>query len=262
MTAGTKFPLGGVDVKGLPVTRATLQSDRRDGDTDSAHADLEGFQAWVSHFYDLKDQPLPNGHNHEEAYWEIDWDDRGEDRAWHCYDPQNMQARYLTCSTWGGHFRAGMPNPELNLALREVANADFVGLVEFYRESTCLMYGSMRAGIHAKFDELGCGCTSSSPGADAAELAHITHHAHRRPVHFGEVMRAKLDAVTDADREVYAAALRLFFCRVRYFDSQHSAVLGRSFRLICPATLEARQEELQYIVHNISEVYERASECS
>jgi len=240
------FPLGGVDASGAPRTRMRNDTAAGYNQTDE-ELDADGFKQWVQHFYYAPTSvELTN---------------------WNCYHPQNMQARALTCTRNHAHdIDPHMPQPSLGQALTALERFSFIGLVEFFHESQCLLYASLRlypdlrSTIMSRLDALRCTCHPdgrSRPGimnADTSADLHVTHHSHHGPSKaFDSLFESKLieqvDALTEVDRAMYAAALRTFMCQIRVLE----ASVGH--RVLCDDTLEARQQELSYITLNISDVY-------
>jgi hypothetical protein len=84
-----------------------------------------GFDAWIKNFIDME---LQNKYGKEPSY--------------RCYEPWNMQARYMTASGKNDpHFakdRSGRL-PSLDLAETNLRKIDVVGITEYYSASLCLL---------------------------------------------------------------------------------------------------------------------------
>jgi len=176
-----------------------------------------------------------------------------------CYQPQNMQARHIVGSAPSNRCHNVLEHdPSLDQAMLYVqTQLKFVGSVDFYHESNCLMY-SLISGARAKrrFRELSCACSADGRTAlnEPVGLIHRTHHSqgHRDNYDFEPSLLAKVDALTVIDRQVYAFGLQKFMCQMRALE----AYLG--YRVLCDNTLASKQASLMYVA-NVSALYYQSS---
>jgi hypothetical protein len=179
-------------------------------------------------------------------------------QSFHCYHPNNFQSQYMTLNV-GSHPRntsVWRPNP--GAAIRNaLTGLDAFGILDFYVESTCLIYGHIAVDKH-RIDQLDCRC--SADGAhrqDAGHSTHVTHHSqgHRSDYDYAPAVMSLVDSLTDVDQMVYRQALSVFLCRMRAFE----AWLGR--RVLCDDTLEEAQPTLRYIEPDLLSAYHSTTAC-
>ena len=217
----------------FPRTGTTSTSDDRD------------FMAWVSHF-SLSPTTRDN---------------------FNCYHPQNMQARYMTCSTppnyaetWNGDGHnvpsSGPRVPPLAQAKANIEKLDVLGSLDFMHETICLVYSRLAgACMHAALAAHGCACSSDGSRSANATLGeiHTTHHAlgHRDNYDFEPALLEQIDSITQVDRSLYLMGLQRFMCEMRILEQ------WAGHRVLCDDALSAKQHELAYMV-NITQLYHEA----
>ena len=173
-------------------------------------ADVEAdFDGWVRHFAELP--PAAVGSRH-------DFD---------CIDPRDLQTRHLQCRrarpTFVGanHVRPDDPTG-VDLALTNMADADFIGLADFYHQSLCML--KLRRSATATLPR-GCCCDdTAAPTAPRCPPAHgvskcptagHAHEAHGVPTNFSNATTkpetlALIDGFTRRDARLFVAALARF----------------------------------------------------
>ena len=155
--------------------------------------DLEGLEKWIDHMVQMGKTAPPNV-----PVKTIDYN---------CYNPNDMQTRYLVCASmpkmqYGPHH---LPPRELPfaLALNVLERLPFVGIMEYLRESLCLL-----ASMIGPLPEF-CPCERK----DEALLPHITHSVPRYNISFpllSRVSQSQVLAITGMDRLLYHAAYQRF----------------------------------------------------
>jgi hypothetical protein len=159
--------------------------------------DIEGFAIWISHFHSCQ----KNECLFEPAF---DYND------YNCYNPANMQARYMTCkmsensSTHYAHhlFSKSEMEPNLTKALQGMQKIDMIGITDFYYESLCLLFFK----VHLFVPDW-CLCS-------AEKKLHTNHIQHGVPKHsvtdIDAESTAKIMSLTRIDNELYLFALKRF----------------------------------------------------
>ncbi len=157
-----------------------------------------GFKTWIRHFA------------------------TGADGDFGCYDPQDMQARYVTCScerTCAHHIIKPRPTPAR--AAAGLAALDVVGVMEHFDASACLV-------IEAAGVDLPDACFCDTPASFTGGRYHVAHGvAHHSPLDLDQETLAAVDALTALDRHLINAARRRFARRVLEVEAR----LGR--RILC-----------------------------
>lgn len=116
-----------------------------------------------------------------------------------CYDPWNMQSRYLSCPT------AHPLDP--GASTRALDGVDAVGLVEHYTLSLCLIQFRLTGAVPKD-----CFCDEAPM---KLKTAHISHHAANHSIADFTAYFGTIDAMTAVDRAVYSAAKERFLADVR-----------------------------------------------
>jgi len=205
-TRGTEFPRGGEDV--------------------------EDFATWLHHF-----ASMPNGRGEKRSYEEA------YNAAYGCYDPRNMQRRYLTCVRSVGqsspfpHFDMGDFLP-LDTAVMLVEQLDFVGVKEMLREGLCVY-----AALLGRKLPLYCDCDDHVHPVPA--VSHL-HHIPRYEWGLGNLTctaRTTAAAFIGEDAVLYNKALDRFLNDLRRIEKE------RGMRIYCgelsyPQLFEALQARL------------------
>lgn len=127
-------------------------------------------------------------------------------KAFCCYYPNNLMAARFTCGS-GISERAAHFHPAPMQVLKEkIGNLSFVGLVEAYPESLCLL----RIRETGKFPE-DCECGADSSGV-SQRVSHDTHGTHVHSISdYSEHVIKKVDKLTAIDRELYEFGKKRFF---------------------------------------------------
>ena len=147
--------------------------------------------------------------------------------------------------------------PPLGKVLSALTSLDFVGIVEFFHESACLL--KLRADVDATDTSAHCTCDDGG----ATEHPHVTHHAHGHETFEAVVGRRaaaeQVEAVEAAERltsldyVLYEHALRRFFADVRRVEAR------RGVRFLCDRRLAALQSTLGYVSTDLRALYEQAA---
>ena len=139
-----------------------------------------------------------------------------------CYDPRDMQARYVACScerTCAHHLTQHHPTPAR--AAAGLAALDVVGVMEHFDASACLVMDA--AGL-----DLPDACFCDTPSSFTGARYHVAHGlARHSPRDLDQETLAAIDALTALDRHLYNAARRRFAKRVLAVEAR----LGR--RILC-----------------------------
>mmetsp|Transcript_9285 Transcript_9285/g.18947 ORF Transcript_9285/g.18947 Transcript_9285/m.18947 type:complete len:331 (-) Transcript_9285:180-1172(-) len=161
-----------------------------------------------------------------------------------CYNPHNLQARALTCHQRSNH-NAVEHNwePPLERALANLRSIEFVGIVEFFDESICLLL----LGLRTLPPPPQCRCPTGTDAHSSASPR--THRSKTPPLATEDHVLHAIDRLTSIDFVVYQHALRLFFNRVH----EEEARLGYAF--MCRSRLDRAQASLDYISTNLSRLY-------
>lgn len=140
-----------------------------------------------------------------------------------CYNPWNMQARYMTCGCkfiCAHHFVPPQPRsqPSALDAITMFKELDVVGITEHYSTSICL--------IMYKLGKLPDACF-----CDSKKQVNQTHLVHGVSPHSNAGVPSEtlglVDRMTTVDQQVYLAAMQYFMLEVRKVE----AVTSR--RLLC-----------------------------
>lgn len=164
---------------GLKVTKNTL-FPRTDNYT-------EDFSQWLHHFSMLSENQI------------------GPDHDFNCYDPRELQTRYMSCLSAGSceanHALVGEP-PSLEQALINLNDADFVGLTDFYHESICMLH-------YRREEELPVGCNCNE-AANKITHVHETHGVPNLSDEWTADVIELVDSFTLLDRALFKHALNRF----------------------------------------------------
>jgi len=115
-----------------------------------------------------------------------------------CYNPVNLQSRRLSCSEG---FEA---------AQRHVHQAFFVGLVENYHVSLCLLSAKVNGTLPP-----GCSCADQGD-EDTPRQSHFTHGVHlHSPEHLPSSQLDMIDELTREDSWIYEMARKRFWVEVQ-----------------------------------------------
>jgi len=168
--------------------------------------------------------------------------DRGNN-LFGCYDPWNMQTRMMTCQgeymhqinpqakkQHVVHSNMGIKEPRVDIAIRNVQNLDFFGVVEYYSESMCaLYYLTKNQTIKPK-----CLCT----GKEQPQWHHEVHHVPKHSINdLPNSTLQKIDIMTKRDKELYHFVLEQFYLNMKKLRDE-----GKEF--ICKDKLEQIERRL------------------
>lgn len=203
----------------------------------------EDFATWIGHFH---------SNNKDKETW-------GKDFAYNCYNPRNMQSRYLTCQAPDGpdpewqftkavypHF-AHETEPSLVEAILNLNKHEWIGVADLYHESVCVFVYKYKGSLPAY-----CNCPFP-------QHAGHTHNTHSVPEHHVEDVSSavleKMDELTLVDEGLFVHGLwgllsdiyevqkesgRRFLCTGRL-----EVVYGKlSFREDAAARLKAAYQEI------------------
>ena len=202
-----------------------------------------GFLRWLDHFATIKGQSGCVNTLHSDCNpWNFSECDEQykECRIHHdfnCYNPNNMQARYITCDRaqpYAGHYIGNeTATPDLRQALKTLQLVKFVGITELYSASVCFFIAKMTGTI-----EEYCRCDHSR-----RSFHHTDMHA---PVHsvetFSSDVLQKVDALTEIDRQIYETALLRFLDEIREFEQ------AKNSTLLCADDMERLRKIITYLV--------------
>jgi hypothetical protein len=184
---------------------------------------LQGFDEWVQHFvyhachpdawkpqYYTLNPPPPGQEQHY-----------GQRVGFNCYDPVNMQSRYMTMAE-GGHYASHPYHrfPNATDAIQAMSSAfAVVGIVEYYAASVCLW--EYHAGGRQFLTRSCQVCVENNDGNSNSNgkllLAHKpqTHESHGVPPHSvsmisKETLQQIEQHLTVVDRQLYQASVERF----------------------------------------------------
>ena len=162
---------------------------------------MGGFDAWIKHFVDIA--------RHRKY---------GPSVAFNCYDPYNMQARYLAAgvSLSGAHLTRQRKDrfPSVTAAKKKLMQqVQVVGIVKHYPASICLLeYHAMGGQLVTPECQV---CDETTQKISLATSDALFHEAHDVPPHsismISNATRAIIEGeMTRVDKELYRAGLKLF----------------------------------------------------
>lgn len=158
-----------------------------------------GFEEWISHFLDIKNSPIDGALPDSE-----DW---AQAVNYHCYNPWNMQMRYLS-TTWGHAAPFALLEPDLSAAKKNLERVQFIGIQELYIETLCML----QLWRHGTVTE-SCACGGPGP------LNETSHESHFVPAHtvldLPKELVSRMHKLVRQDVRLYASALKRFEKEVR-----------------------------------------------
>lgn len=155
-----------------------------------------GFDTWVKHFNDIALTKFR------------------EASAYNCYDPFNMQTRYLTMEYKECHFAKSAKGrwPNITVARQVMDRIQVVGIVAHYPASLCLF--EYFAGGQ-KFLTENCQVCEDGRMKVAKTLSHETHGVPKHSIStVSNKTLAMIDEMTRIDKELYEIALERFYHQV------------------------------------------------
>jgi len=155
----------------------------------------------------------------------------GGGTCWHfvhvpfqCYVPISLQTQRLVCDTPLNYTEM----PDAELAVRNMQDLWFVGIVEAYEPSMCLLHAKLGHALPQW-----CHCKQSVEAEVHQENQQSTHSVALEELP-GPVL-AMLDEITAADRQLYKAARVRFLREIDKVEKEHG------FRIVC----EKLREQLE-----------------
>lgn len=186
----------------------------------------------------------------------------GEADDYGCYNPYNMQTRYLANErsevlrkdpkqrpfrhkhpVFPAHhafeYRDVLPSPEK--ALINLVSSSWFGITELFHESLCLLQYQASTSKRNEFSKA-CECNLNLlQKSDSGE----SHESHNVPVHDANALststKATIDKLTGRDAVLYSHALGIFILRIRKMEG----VTGIS--ILCENTLQRLRKEVAYL---------------
>jgi len=181
------------------------------------------FSSWVDGKPCGKPNSLWTGYTPWGVCAHPDWVD-----MFHCYNPWNLQARYLGTEDTAGHGAtlAGLV-PNLEKAKSGLRSLGFLGIQEMYDESVCLFRYAATGSIPES-----CAC-----GGPGAVLGEQVVRAHASPEHdieeVNSALREKIRGMIKVDADFYVYALSVFEERLHEAEKRFNMIIA------CPGKLEA-----------------------
>jgi hypothetical protein len=161
---------------------------------------LLGFDEWVRHFHGLEKRPR-----------------FGKYAAFNCYDPFNMQARYMVTNAKSPHFATTKSDrwPDLATSRKRLAELQVVGIVEHYPASLCVF--EYHAGGRTFLTD---DCQVCDEEGQLKVAKSLVHHSHGVPPHsIHSISNETLELIHDMtriDQQLYQTGLEMF---VQHVDS-------------------------------------------
>jgi hypothetical protein len=176
------------DEWGKVVTNGTaFPRTSENNNTDAT--DYDDFEVWVDHFL-----------NHTEF---------GRSFAFHCYDPYNMQTRYLVKAKLVHfvHYETEL-EPSLDVAKSNLDSIGLVGISDYYEASVCLFeYHTLRGRLLPEY----CTCQGSRLQLADKNMIRLTHNVPKHSIHdLNANLLQKVHRLVQMDLQLYDYALRRF----------------------------------------------------
>lgn len=138
-----------------------------------------------------------------------------------CYDPRNLQTSRFTCYP---KFRS--KSPDLREAIDNVNSAAFVGLVEAYEESLCVVFARVRGSLP---EWCRCGTVDSKQNVTFHKNDHgVKPHS---VTDYNQTVQGWVDELTRLDCALYKAARERFLRDIWLVESRFkTTILCRKLR--------------------------------
>lgn len=180
------------DEWGKSVTKGTLFPRNRK--EDYFKGDTPDFDSWLQHF---KNDPFTTDN-------------------FNCYNPKNIQTRYLQTQSIENPHNFLFDSIEFNeIGKQRIKSMIFFGLQDYFLLSTCLFDTT----VLEIFDEKKCDCTQKKTSKN--DLVRITHGV---PPHSTSVLKKKtkdlIDLFVQEDQKLFSFAKRIFFFRVQKVEKE------------------------------------------
>lgn len=143
--------------------------------------------------------------------------------------PVNMQSQRMTCEGPFLEETSNLNDIDVQLAIDNMLEAEFVGILEAYQESICTFYAR-------KFDTIleFCNCEDAAQWSQF-NASHFGHNLHGDTISYDDVPQhilKKIDKLTTKDRLLYNAALK------RFLNDTHHVQQQFGTRIVCQEALE------------------------
>lgn len=159
----------------------------------------DGLEKWLDHFLDEKMGAKMDAYKY----------------AYKCYNPWNMQARYI--STDNDHVVHDMKilRPSINTTISSLKSVGFVGITEYSDETICLFQ-------HFMAGKVSPACTCDPEAHKLYVHNKQIYKTHGVPKHSvqdlsPEVLK-KIDALTEVDNQIYEFALKKFLAYKEFVE--------------------------------------------
>lgn len=176
------------DEWGKVVTTGTA-FPRSSDNNNTNFTDYDDFEVWVDHFL-----------NHTEF---------GKRFAFHCYDPYNLQTRFLVNNRYARFVRdATELEPSLDVAKSNLDSIGLVGISDYYEASVCLFeYHTLGGKLLPEY----CTCQGSRLQLFDKNMTRLTHHVPKHSIHgLHAKLFQKVHRLVRVDLQLYDYALRRF----------------------------------------------------
>lgn len=195
-----------------------------------------GFEEWITHFLQLRDRQQTMATSTSIT--------QKAKQAFSCYNPWNMQTRYLTSKEKDRAsecFRKLCPchlasvsefNPDIDLGKHAIQHlVNFVGIADLYVESLCLLHFSSHGSVPQS-----CACGGVGP------LTSTTNNTHMVPHHdIGDLpqdLLKKASSLVQQDVQLFAYALKRFEQELR------SASKSTGVQMVCEDRLRKLWDQI------------------
>jgi len=220
---------------------------------DSPESDVTDFSKWLDYFVEQQEKGPPEGA-----------------KEFNCYHPSNFQTRFMTAGIHGRPQsllkipgQTDMYNPPFHTANINYWREDWVGLTEFYHESKCMFCYRVILDKKKKqtkrsqdaireaqsYIDTFCHCPLKSVGDEHAVHHKLGHRSQMR--NLSPKILDKVKILTQVDTEMYVVALFQFLKEIVWLESS----LGLDRDVLCSASLQKIEPELNYLGYNISRIF-------
>ena len=166
-------------------------------------------------------------------------------------NPINLQTRALTCELYRGAMQNWSATPDeasqteldetIRMAVLRLRSAAWVGIVELFHESWCLLQHRLGGDAAAR---LPCYCDCGSPLYGHRSLSDTYAREPARPTDVRALPKATLsmaDTLTTSDHVVYRAGVERVLSELRAME------LSTGMRVICDGRLESIRNGTKYV---------------
>ncbi|CAE7758412.1 unnamed protein product [Symbiodinium pilosum] len=188
-----------------------------------------GLDEWVHHFTNLKNTSVLG--------FEPDSKEWARAVSHNCYNPWNMQSRYLA-STWDHYVPFSELQPDIEAARKSLQGVQVVGVPELYVESLCLVHLETHGHLPKS-----CTCGQQGP------LAQISTESHYVPNHtisdLPDNLLAEMAKLVQVDAQIYVDALNRFEAAVRLASDR------TGIKMFCEDRLEQAWENANSLLRRL-----------